>query len=67
MNTASPKTLSVAEVAKALKLHESRVRQLCRAGRLGTRKSGVWIIFPDELRRFAKQKRLPGRPKARAR
>lgn len=62
MSTASPKFYTAAEAAKRLKLTESRVRQFCRERRFGTLKAGVWFILEDELRRFVKRKRLPGRP-----
>ena len=61
--SASVKVYTAAEAACRLKITAGRVRAFCREGRLGTQKAGVWMIFEDELRRFAKQERLPGRPR----
>ena len=57
--------LSVAEVAKRLRLSERRVRQLCEDGRLGRRVGGrVWVVSEREVVRFEAIPRRPGRPRA---
>ena len=58
--------LSVAEVAKRLRLSERRVRQLCEDGRLGRRVGGrVWVVSEREVVRFEAISRRPGRPRKR--
>ena len=56
------KLISCKEAAKKLKIDDSRVRQLIRAGRLPAQKVGrSWIIDPANLKYVAHRK--PGRPK----
>jgi excisionase family DNA binding protein len=56
--------LSVAEAAERLKLSKGRVQQFCKAGRLGQLVGDIYVIHEDELKKFAKQPRQPGRPKS---
>ena len=53
---------SVSQAARLLRLSERRVAQFCQAQRLGQRVGGRYIITGEELARFAKQPRKPGRP-----
>ena len=56
------KLISCIEAAKKLKIDDSRVRQLIRAGRLPAQKVGrSWIIDPKDLKLVKDRK--PGRPK----
>lgn len=54
--------MTVAEVAIELGVSEERVRKLCQQGRIGTKIAGVWLIEREELERFKKRRRGPGRP-----
>jgi hypothetical protein len=62
--------LSIPQVADALnksqdygKVTPSLVRRWCRAGRLGIKVGGHWIITGAELEAFEETRRGPGRPK----
>lgn len=54
--------MTVAEVAVELGVSEERVRKLCQQGRMGTKIAGVWLIEREELERYKKRRRGPGRP-----
>lgn len=58
--------LSVAETARLLNVTSSRVRQLCRSGRLGhthPRHGAAWVITREELGEYLSTGPLvPGRP-----
>jgi excisionase family DNA binding protein len=58
--------LTVQEAAERLGRHESRVRALCREGRIPAQKFGhIWMIERTDLEKFAKIPRPRGRrPKA---
>lgn len=55
--------LSVFEASKALGVSAVRIGQFCRAGRIGQKVGGRWVISRDELRQFAKIPRNPGKPR----
>ena len=56
------KMLSAKDVAKILKVHDSRVRVLIREGRLPAQKVGrTWVILEKDLKKLKILKR--GRPK----
>ena len=56
------KILTTTQVAKILKVNDSRVRQLILSGRLPAQKLGRdWIILEKDLSKVADRK--PGRPK----
>jgi excisionase family DNA binding protein len=56
------KLLSAKDVAKILKIHDSRVRVLIREGRLPAQKVGrAWIILEEDLKKLKILKR--GRPR----
>ncbi len=56
--------LSTTEAAALLRVDPSRVRLLCKRGRIKTIKvGGTYGIAPSELARFAAQPRRPGRPR----
>lgn len=61
------KQLTVAQAAEILKLHISRVEQLCRTGRLGytvPRFGKSWVITEDEITQYlASGPRKAGRPR----
>lgn len=60
------KLLSVPQAARRLHLHPTRVRLLCRQGRINaTRVGTTWAIAERELRRFARLPRRPGRPRSK--
>ncbi len=62
---ARPQLMSVVEAAELLKLHPTRVRLLCRQGRIrGTRVGNAWVITDKEVKRFAAIERKTGRPPA---
>jgi excisionase family DNA binding protein len=53
------KLLSSHEAAKMLDVHRSRVRQLCRSGKLKGNKVGRdWIINVDEIKKYILQYNL---------
>ncbi len=55
------KNLTTVQAAKALKVNDSRVRQLILAGRLPAQKFGRdWLIQKKDLKLVANRK--PGRP-----
>jgi len=56
--------LSVAEAAERLGLSRGRVQKLCQEGRLGQLAGNYYVILEDELRKFQKKPRPPGRPKS---
>lgn len=58
--------LSVVEAAKKLGLSRGRVQKLCKEGRLGQLAGNYYVIHEDELKKFQKKPRPPGRPKASA-
>lgn len=53
--------LTVEEVAAELGLTEGRVRQICRAGRLGEKVGTTWVITRPALEAFKKLDRPHGR------
>lgn len=56
--------LSTTEAAAALHVDPSRVRLLCKLGRIETIKVGnTYAISEHELERFAALRRPPGRPR----
>lgn len=56
--------MTVDEVSKELKVTPQRVREYCRAGRMGTKIGRQWLITRDELDAFKKSHPLPpGRPR----
>lgn len=56
--------LSVVEVAERLGLSKRRIQQLCEDGRLGQLVGDAYyVILEDELKKFAKIPRNPGRPR----
>lgn len=59
--------LTTREAAKILRVHPGRVRQFCRAGRLGTRFGRAYMITRAELEKFKKIERPYGRPKNKPR
>ena len=56
------KFLDTNGAAKALGLSQIRVRQLCQDGRLGTLVGSRYVITAEEIERFKKIPRKPGRP-----
>ena len=52
------------QAAEYLGVTANRVRQFCRAGRLGTKSGRDWVITEDELEAFAKLPRPAGKPPA---
>ncbi len=54
---------TTATAAAYLGLDVSRVRALCKAGRLGQKIGRNWAIPHQELQRFARLPRRPGRPR----
>ncbi|MCX7425131.1 MAG: helix-turn-helix domain-containing protein [Planctomycetia bacterium] len=59
--------LTTTEVAAKLRLDPSRVRLLCKLGRIETIKVGnTYAISEEELTRFAAIARAPGRPRKAA-
>lgn len=48
-----PPILTPQQAAKRLGVSEGRVHQFCKAKRLGERLGRRWIIFEDDLERFA--------------
>jgi len=58
------KLISVNDAADRLGLHPSRVRLLCRQGRIKADQIGkTWVIAEREVERFARLPREPGRPR----
>ncbi len=52
------------EAAVILKLDVSRVKQLCRAGRLGTKNGSRWVITDEQIVEYLHAgPRKAGRPK----
>jgi excisionase family DNA binding protein len=59
--------LSTTEAAALLRVDPSRVRFLCKRGRIKTIKvGGTYCIAQSELARFAALPRRPGRPRGTA-
>jgi hypothetical protein len=56
------KLLSPQQAAARLGLSLRRIHQFCKSGRLGQPVGGVYVIPEDDLRKFAKKPRNPGRP-----
>jgi excisionase family DNA binding protein len=54
-----------AEAAKELGISQVRVRQLCQSGRLGQFVLGRYLITKEDLVRFRKIPRIPGRPSSK--
>jgi len=55
--------LTTAEVAARLSVDPSRVRRLCRTGRLGKKFGHVWLITDADVAAYLKAGPLPaGRP-----
>lgn len=56
--------MTVKEVAASLGISEKRVREYCRAGRLGRKVGRQWIITKEEFERFVRDDYTgePGRP-----
>ena len=54
---------SVPQAAERLGVTESLVRRWCRAGKLGVKVGGRWIVTESELEQFAAVPRHPGRPR----
>lgn len=56
--------MTVDDVARALGVNDSRVRQLARAGALqGTRLGRAWLFTPEAVAEFKARPRRPGRPR----
>ena len=55
--------VTVAQAAKELNVSETTVRRFCYAKRLGEKVGRQWVITREELDRFKKLDRKPGRPK----
>lgn len=55
--------LTTSQVANELGITETTVRRYCNEGRMGTKIGRQWLITRDELDRFKKSRREPGRPK----
>ena len=55
--------LTIAQVAKELNVSETTVRRYCYDSRLGKKVGRQWVITRQELERFKKIDRKPGRPK----
>lgn len=56
--------MTVAEVAEKLDISEKRVREYCRAGRLGTLWQNRWLITEGDFNEFMKTYTgKPGRPR----
>lgn len=60
--------LSTEEAAVELGVSPSRIRQLALAGKLratryGDRYRGYWKIDPDDIEKYRKVRRGPGRPR----
>lgn len=53
--------VDIPTAAKKLGVSAERVRQFCRADRLGTKILGVWMIEKQQLADFAKIERRDGR------
>ena len=60
--------MTVADVANQLGISEKRVREYCRAGRLGEKIGRQWIITKADFARFVASDYTgePGRPPKRA-
>lgn len=66
---ANMRSVTAYVAAKRLGVTASRVRLLCKQGRITARKCECgrdWLIDETELTKFASIKRKPGRPAARA-
>ena len=60
---ARPRLLSVSEAAAVLKASDAYVRRLLLTRRLyGIKVGPVWAILPEDLERFKRMRRGPGRP-----
>jgi excisionase family DNA binding protein len=44
--------LTPAQAAKKMGLNVQTVREWCRAGKLGVRTGGRWLISPDEVKQY---------------
>lgn len=58
--------LSVVEAAKQLGLSPRRIQKFCEEKRIGQKVGDVYVIPEDELRKFARQERQPGRPRQKS-
>ena len=56
---------TVAEAAKTLGLHPSRVRVFCQTGRLGRKVGSQYVIPAKDLARFKRRHRPNGRPRGK--
>ena len=57
-------TLTTTEVARRLSIDQSRVRKLCRTGRLGRKFGHVWMITEADVEAYLQAgPRKAGRPK----
>lgn len=54
--------VSTKEAAEILDVTEGRVRHFLKEKRFGHKVGGRYIIFRDEIKRFAEQDRPKGRP-----
>lgn len=62
-----PPLLSVPQAAARLGLKPAIVRRYCQNGKLrATKITGAWLIFPDDLEKFASKPRRRG-PKSKPR
>ena len=61
-NTLGNQLLTTKDVAKAMNLSETRIRQFCQEGRLGQKFNRRFIILREDLRRFMQETRTNGRP-----
>ena len=56
------KVFTAKDASEILGIDESRVRTLCREGRLGTKFGSVWIITAEQIREYRKAGPMkPGR------
>lgn len=51
---------TASEAAKLLGIDVSRVKQLCRAGRLGHKRGHYWIVRDDQIEAY--RRAGPGKP-----
>jgi hypothetical protein len=57
---AAPSWLSIGDTAEALRVRESYVRRLCRAGTLvADRRGPVWLVDPDSVAALVLSRREP--------
>lgn len=56
--------MTVEDVARALGVNDSRVRQIARAGQLkGTRIGRDWLFTPEDVAEYQKRRPPVGRPR----